>query len=64
MTQNLMMKIVEIPCGNGGWLMISGLASVLYLEDAEIVQIQLTPEFGPYFLHLKSHWNLNKVKFS
>lgn len=56
--QNLMMKTVEIPYEDGGWLLTHWISSVLYLEDSGTVEIQLTPELRPYFLHLKNSLKL------
>lgn len=59
--EDLMSKVVEIPSGNGGWVMTHWVSRAEYIDGSGMIQLRFAPDLKPYLLQLKTAFTSYKL---
>ncbi|MFD1863237.1 replication initiation protein [Planococcus chinensis] len=54
--KQLMSKTIEIPLGDGDWLLANWVSSAKYLKGAGVIDLSFSPDLKPYMLQLKNQF--------
>lgn len=54
--KQLMSKTIEIPLGDGDWLLANWVSSAKYLKGEGVIDLSFSPDLKPYMLQLKNQF--------